>query len=152
MSGPTLIMVASNSPCRGIVSIFKEFSTPLHTSYQGSPKFDRSWDHIKLFLESNIIDVMLNYFNSDIDLLHVHPPNEHIEDSSYSDLMKQKGIDVFVENALNTEETILNFAHNKNYDLITLVPKNRGIIRNLFHHSVTNKLSMHSDIPLFIWK
>ncbi len=36
--------------------------------------------------------------------------------------------------------------------MIVLVPKNRGFIRNIFHHSVTKKISMHTDVPLFIWK
>lgn len=103
-------------------------------------------------IESNIIDVIRDYFDAQLDLLHVFHSHDNMDSIGYSALIEKKELDVFVEKSEKIEEAILNFAHEKNYDLITLVPKDRGIIKNLFHHSVTKNLSMHSDIPLFIWK
>lgn len=103
-------------------------------------------------VESKIIDILRDYFDAPLDLLHVFHSHDNINSISYSKLIESKEIDVYVEKSEKIEESILNFAHEKNYDLITLVPKDRGIIRNLFHHSITKNMSMHSDIPLFIWK
>lgn len=103
-------------------------------------------------IESTLIDVIREYFKTDLDLLHVFSSKDKTPNVNYSDLMEKKEVDIHVVSAENIEEAILNYAHEKQYDLIALVPKDRGIIKNLFHHSVTKKLSMHSDIPLFIWK
>lgn len=105
-----------------------------------------------LKLEYKIIDGLRELFNAEIDLLHVFKSFERLEDISYSDLMEKKEVDIHVLENDNVEETILEFAHENNFDMIALVPKNRGFIRNIFHHSVTKKISMHTDVPLFIWK
>ena len=103
-------------------------------------------------IESTLIDVIREYFNAELDLLHVFSSKDKSPNVNYSELMEKKEVDIHVISAEDIEEAILTYAHEQHYDLITLIPKDRGIIRNLFHHSVTKKLSMHSDIPLFIWK
>jgi len=105
-----------------------------------------------LKLEYSIIDGLRDMFTAEIDLLHVFNASDKLEDISYSDLMEKKEVDIHVLENNNIEETILNFAHENNFDMIALAPKNRGFIKNIFHHSVTKKISMHTDVPLFIWK
>jgi nucleotide-binding universal stress UspA family protein len=105
-----------------------------------------------LKLEYQIIDDLREKFNAEIELLHVFTNNERLEDISYSDLMEKKEVDIHVLENDNIEDTILQFAHENKFDMIALAPKHRGFIKNIFHHSVTKKLSMHTDIPLFIWK
>ncbi len=105
-----------------------------------------------LKLEYSIIDGLRELFNAEIDLLHVFKSFERLDEVSYSDLMEKKEVDIHVLENDNVEETILEFAHDNKFDMIALVPKNRGFIKNIFHHSVTKKISMHTDIPLFIWK
>ena len=103
-------------------------------------------------IESNIIDVIRDYFEAQLDLLHIFHSYDNIDSISYSKLIESKEIDVFVEKSENAEESILDFAHEKNHNLITLATSDKGIIKNLFHDSITKKMSMHSDIPRFIWK
>jgi len=103
-------------------------------------------------IESDLIDIIREYFNAELDLLHVFSSKDKSDNVNYSHLIEKKEVDIHVISSENIEEAILDYAHEQNYDLITLIPKDRGLIRNLFHHSVTKKLSMHSDIPLLIWK
>ncbi len=105
-----------------------------------------------LKLEYDIIDGLRSYFDAEIDLLHVFTPNEKLANVAYSKLMEDKEVDIHVLEDKNIEETILEFSHDNNFDMVALVPKQRGFIKNLFHHSVTKNISMHTDIPLFIWK
>ena len=102
--------------------------------------------------ENQIIDTVRTYFDARLDLLHIQHHNDKTDGMSYSKIIESKDIDVFVEKSEDIEEAILNFAHANNYDMIVMVPKDRGVIMNLFHRSLTKKMSMHSDLPLFIWK
>jgi len=102
--------------------------------------------------EMNLIDTIRTYFNAQLDLLHVFSSKDKTKDVNYSDLIEKKEVEIHVISSEIIEDAILSYAHEKKYDLITLIPKDRGLIRNLFHHSITKKLSMHSDIPLLIWK
>ena len=102
--------------------------------------------------ERQIIDEIKSYFYVRLDLLHIQNENDQTDKLAYSKIIDSKEINVFVEISKNIEDAILNFAHVNNYDMIILVPKDRGVIMNLFHRSITKKMSMHSDLPLFIWK
>lgn len=101
--------------------------------------------------ESVVLNFVDEHFNAETELLHVKMPNEKIDDS-LAQKSQDLGPKVSIVEADNTEDAILKHAHDNDYEMIILTPKDRGIIRNLFHHSVTKKLSMHSDIPLLIWK
>ena len=105
-----------------------------------------------LKLEYSIIDNLRELFNAEIDLVHVFRSNERLQDVSYSELMEKKDVDIHVLESVDVEKTIIDFANDNNFDMIVLVPKNRGFIKNLFHQSVTKKISMHTNVPLFIWK
>jgi len=102
--------------------------------------------------ENTIIDKIRSYYDAKLDLLHVQIEDDQTDGISYSKLIESKTIDVFVEKSENIEDAILDFAHANDYDMIIIVPKDRGFIMNLFHRSITKKMSMHSDLPLFIWK
>ena len=102
--------------------------------------------------EQQIIDKINSYFEGRLDLLHVQSSNDNADGISYSKIIESNDINVFVEQSEDIEDAILDFAHTNKYDMIVVVPKDRGIIMNLFHRSLTKKMSMHSDLPLFIWK
>lgn len=51
---------------------------------------------------------------------------------------------------IQTEVDILEFATKINADLIVVVARSYGFFERLFHRSVTNKLSMLSDVPLLV--
>lgn len=103
-------------------------------------------------IERHIIDKFKSYFDVRLDLLHIKNENNKTDKLTYSKIIDSTEINVFIETSENIEDAILNFAHVNNYDMVILVPKDRGIVMNIFHSSITKKMSMHSDLPLFIWK
>lgn len=102
--------------------------------------------------EVDIVNMVRTLFNAEIEILHVKTEDEKGTEPHYAELMRKHQVDVHVITSEDTEFSILNYANNHQFDMITLVPKDRGIIRNLFHKSMTKQLSMHTDLPLFIWK
>ena len=84
----------------------------------------------------------------------------HISDSGRGDNVKLKInhlIDDIVDRfhvivADNIEDEIVSYAIDNQYDFIALAPKYRGIIKNLFHQSVTKKISASAKTPLLIMK
>jgi len=50
------------------------------------------------------------------------------------------------------EEGILNFAHQKDVDLIVMMNRTRKFWEDLFHHSMSQLVGVHSDIPLIVLK
>lgn len=50
------------------------------------------------------------------------------------------------------EDAIISFAKSNHIDLITLIRRDRGFWKNLFHHSLTKSMSFNSDMPLLILK
>lgn len=55
-----------------------------------------------------------------------------------------------IRNLIQTEEDILDYAHEINADLIAVVARNYGFFERLVHRSTSRKLSMLTDIPLLI--
>lgn len=52
----------------------------------------------------------------------------------------------------DVEAGILNFAHQKEVDLIVTMRRERGFWKGIFHRSVTKGLGLHSNIPLLVLK
>lgn len=48
----------------------------------------------------------------------------------------------------NVEEAILKFTEEKNANMLALLTRKYGVIRGLFHSSLTNKVVFHSKTPL----
>ncbi len=46
------------------------------------------------------------------------------------------------------EEAILNFTTDKDANLLALLTRKYGVIRGLFHSSLTNKVAFHTKVPL----
>lgn len=55
----------------------------------------------------------------------------------------------FIENQ-DIETGILEFSDEINADMIVAVARNYGLLEQIFHRSVTRKLSMHTQLPLLI--
>ncbi len=48
----------------------------------------------------------------------------------------------------NVEEAILKFTEEKEANMLALLTRKYGVIRGLFHSSLTNKVAFHSKVPL----
>lgn len=84
----------------------------------------------------------------------------HVADSEESDSVKLK-INHLIDDMVdrfhiveddNIEDAISLYMTENDFDFLVLAPKYRGIIRNLFHQSVTKKISAKAKSPLFIIK
>ncbi|WP_256012450.1 universal stress protein [Desertivirga xinjiangensis] len=51
----------------------------------------------------------------------------------------------------NAIKAIIEFAENRNADLIIAVPKTRGFLENLFHESATKKIALNTPLPLLLF-
>lgn len=101
-----------------------------------------------------------------IDFLQKHNANLHIlnlTDSSAPDdiLNAQDALDkIFltiphhfhIRNITDVKEDILNFAESREIDLITIVAHQYGFIENLFHKSVSKRISLYATQPVLILK
>lgn len=91
-------------------------------------------------------------FNAEVMILHVQQEGQadlatnqrvkfehHLSDVKHS---------FHIIKDANVEESIFNFAAEKNANLLALLTRKHGIIRGLFHSSLTNKVAFHSKVPL----
>jgi nucleotide-binding universal stress UspA family protein len=53
---------------------------------------------------------------------------------------------------INVEDALFKYADYENVDLIALKKHKFGVVERLFHKSLTRSMSLHSSIPLFIFK
>lgn len=86
-----------------------------------------------------------------LDVLHVSKPNtKHFTESDIP--FNTEGLNYKLTERTDTdvEYAIMDFVENNDIDLITTVRSKGGFIHELFHSSLTKKLSMHSATPLLV--
>lgn len=49
-----------------------------------------------------------------------------------------------------TEDKLMDFAHGMKINLITVIHRDQGFWKNLFHSSLTKRIAYHTDIPLLV--
>jgi len=63
-----------------------------------------------------------------------------------------ENFETHIYNDLSVEEGVLNFAENKNIDLIVLATHGYKGIKRLFHSSLTESIINHAQFPvLSLW-
>lgn len=86
-----------------------------------------------------------------LDILHVAKPNtKHFSEKDIP--FSTEALDYTLTERTDTdvEYAIMDFIEQNEIDLITTVRSKGGFIHDLFHSSLTKKLSMHSDTPLLV--
>lgn len=91
-------------------------------------------------------------FNAEIMILHIQQPGQadlasdqrhkfdhHLKDIKHS---------FHILSSDNLEQAIIDFAKEKDADMLALLTRKYGVIRGLFHSSLTNKMAFHSRVPL----
>jgi nucleotide-binding universal stress UspA family protein len=48
----------------------------------------------------------------------------------------------------NTEEAVRSFSEENNIDLLIVIPKNHGLLGDLFHKSQAKQMTLHTHLPL----
>jgi nucleotide-binding universal stress UspA family protein len=99
-------------------------------------------------------DALLNlcYKNKcHLDVLHVAKPStEHFSERDIP--FNTEGLDYTLteRNDADVEYAIMDFIQKNDIDLITTVRSKGGFIHDLFHSSLTKKLSMHANTPMLV--
>ncbi|GGH71197.1 MAG: universal stress protein [Bacteroidetes bacterium] len=95
---------------------------------------------------------LAGFFGAEIMILHVqlegqadlateqrHKFDHHLKDIPYS---------FHILKSNNVEQAILDFTKEKDADMLALLTRKYGVIRGLFHSSLTNKVAFHSQLPI----
>lgn len=91
-------------------------------------------------------------FNAEVMILHIQQPGQadlagdqrHKFDHHLSEVKHS----LHILRADNIEDAILEFTREKDANLLALLTRKYGVIRGLFHSSLTNKVAFHTRIPL----
>ncbi len=105
-------------------------------------------------ISSSSYDVVLDLcyqYKAPLDIFHV----KKLSDKSYTEdeiPFTVEGLTYELNEVESeaVEDTILRHGHEFDIDLISLVKSKGNFIYNLFHKSLSKKLSMHTDTPLLI--
>jgi nucleotide-binding universal stress UspA family protein len=52
----------------------------------------------------------------------------------------------------NIVEGINNFVEKNNCDMLAVLSRKHGFIEKIFHKSISNKLTCHAELPMFVVK
>ncbi|MFT5820250.1 MAG: nucleotide-binding universal stress UspA family protein [Crocinitomix sp.] len=86
-----------------------------------------------------------------LDILHVAKPNsKHFSEKDIPFNTEGLNYKLTERTDMNVEYAIMDFIGKNDIDLITTVRSKGGFIHDLFHSSLTKKLSMHSETPLLV--
>lgn len=107
-------------------------------------------------LKDNVVQHVLNFknkFKADMHVIHVNHSGEGNDVKLKINHLIDDVVERFhVVNDENIENAIVDFAQKEEFDFIVLAPKNRGLIRSLFHKSVTKRICASAKTALFIIK
>ena len=90
-------------------------------------------------------------FGAHVDCLYVKTHGSDVKDVVIADwkfLFKDEDISIHILESDDVEGTILQFISEHDTHLLALHSHKRGFFEGLFHHSLTQKLAYHVQIPL----
>ena len=97
-----------------------------------------------------LLDICYKH-NCHLDVLHVAKPNtKHFSEKDIPFNTESLNYTLTERSDADVEYAIMDFIENNDIDLITTVRSKGGFIHDLFHSSLSKKLSMHSDMPLLV--
>ncbi len=92
-------------------------------------------------------------FNAEIHVIHITPMGEGSRTRMKINSLIDDEVERFhIIESDNIENAIANYVSEHDYDFLVLAPKYRGIIKNLFHQSVTKRICASARTPLIVLK
>lgn len=74
------------------------------------------------------------------------------QSNSWSNYFKEHNVDFVILDKKGTiEETINTYISQNNIDVLAMVKRNRNFFDRLIRSSLTNKMTLHSEIPIFVF-
>lgn len=95
-------------------------------------------------------------FNSRLEILYVSKPDEKMYPQvlTESKFIQNSLASLHPEIRIATDDDIKvgleDFVHKSNIDLLILIRKERILIENIFHKSMTKKMVLHPEVPLMV--
>lgn len=141
------------------LGVAKETKIPLISVPENSSWNDLS--HIAIGLDKEnlsasrlyLIRELAEKWKSNISLVHVHQPEGQLP----TEILKKEedffeGLDVSLEviEGKDIEETLAEFVHNKDIDLLVLVRRELNFLERLFQVSITRKFCLHAEVPVVV--
>ena len=90
-------------------------------------------------------------FEAHVDCLYVKTSRSDVKDvviANWKHLFRDEDLSIHILESDDVEGTILTFIGDHNTHLLALHSHKRGFFEGLFHHSLTQKLAFHVNIPL----
>ncbi|WP_306354106.1 universal stress protein [Flavobacterium sp. '19STA2R22 D10 B1'] len=90
-------------------------------------------------------------FDAKIHCLYVKTSKSDVKEETIEDwkmLFSHENVKFHIVEHDNVKDTILIFTEVKNIDLLAMLTENRGFFEELFHQSLTQKVSYHVKIPI----
>lgn len=104
-----------------------------------------------------MLEILIKY-NSKLSLLYIHNEDILSEETRtklskvYQDVLKEANHEYFYEFDQNIEKGIDQFVNEHAIDLIFMIKHKHSFFEKIFSESITRKMSMHAQVPLFIVK
>ena len=146
--GSVSTMIAKDAQC-------PVFVIPPNASYGSISKIAYAADNPEV--DDQVIEDLLKFskaFGAELHLVHI---DRHDDDNVLERLeekCKEKSCDTVIEKHHVSSETIVDglnhFIEEKDIDLLILTKKKRTFIDNLFHASVTRRMTINTKIPLLV--
>jgi len=130
---------------------------PEGASYKGVKKVMFAFDDISIDLK--VLDDLVAFagdFEAKIYLVHMQ--NESNPDPGFylqEQLRKRYDADKIELVSLHDSDVVLalsDFAKKETIDVIAMATHQRSFFNRVFHDSVTQRMSMHTDVPLLVLK
>lgn len=128
---------------------------PLQTHYKDLTNMVLAVDALDLTVLNTLNPALTLVQSSKLSLQLLHVSNTAQDsdmDESINDYLKKLTIPFSYHKIVSADvlEGILNFAHQKKGTVLCLVAHKRGWFENLFHSSVSQQVTLQSDLPVLI--
>lgn len=93
-------------------------------------------------------------FQAQVAILNVHTGNEELSGEEMQELehirQELQGLDYHLEliEGEDAEEGILEYVEQEEIDMVAAVPRNHSFFEGLFHSSISEKLALHTRVPM----
>ncbi len=130
---------------------------PENARYKGVKNIMYAFDDIDLdkSIVQKLVDIS-QWFDAKLHLVHVE--SDGVKDPGYflKELIQKHypdhQITLVAINSTDIVEGLYDYATSAEIDIISMATKNRSFFSSVFHQSITQRMALHSELPLLIFK
>lgn len=159
-SGLEKFLMGSNTRHLALTCSVPLLIIPKGVEYKKLKKIVFACDYKKVDRNTPVIYIkrLLDIFKAKLLVLNVVPEGKRSDNDI---LLEKNRVKTFLTDlspsyhhveGLDVSEAIADFAELEQVDLVITIPNTYGFFENMFHRSVSKKLSEKTEVPLLIWK